>query len=218
VVCFPFLFLSYLLFLTLAFTALTLRLSTLLNEDKFNKGEFDCFRDVICPIPGFFFQKLLDEQKGIDDSIKKGKIQTIRLEILKITGTNLAPKDRNGFSDPFIQAHWEQIPVVVEDAWEEGKKKHKQKPRKGDLSSLLWKSEVKKRTLNPSWDFRDHPVGFDMHAPFSSNFTLLLQVWDADLITKDFLGSVRLAFGKSLSLFPLLQLFTKSFLSSFLSS
>ena len=93
----------------------------------------------------------------------EGKVLTVNL----LGGRNLASKDSNGFSDPYVVAH-----LLDKD----GKQ----------IKSSKTKSKVIKKTLNPQWDSE-----FLRLKASDQVSALELVVWDEDKIGKDeFMGQL----------------------------
>jgi len=105
-----------------------------------------------------------------------------RMRILRIEGINLIAKDASGTSDPYVK-------MIADPAY-----------KKISLGKVLWKSEVKPKTLNPVWDY-SHPSGSKHNknenvvncSKLTWNPILLVQIFDHDRIGfNDFMGEIKI--------------------------
>ena len=94
---------------------------------------------------------------------------SVTFEIIVHEGRNLASKDSNGFSDPYVVCSFKNI----RDA--------KSKPEKK-------KTDFIKKTLNPNWNDQELAFSFNSERTFG-DLELEITVWDKDTLSSDdFMG------------------------------
>lgn len=132
------------------------------NEEHLKKGEFDVYGHYhLQKVHHYFWAELLVKFKSVHDKLVTFK-GNVKYEILEIIGLNLTPKDSNGLSDPFISI-------------------------KDGAGKRLWKSDIKKKNLNPHWDFKHSPIEITTKLDDVEHH-LELAIWDKDLIGQDYMG------------------------------
>ncbi|KAG5642253.1 hypothetical protein DXG03_003354 [Asterophora parasitica] len=93
-----------------------------------------------------------------------GELPLVLLRIQVLSCTDLAAKDRNGFSDPF---------VVV------------------SVLNTRSQTPVARRTLNPTYNARDATWDFPLYLSLADRLGAVeVVVWDKDMVGKDYLGEV----------------------------
>eukprot|EP01102_Stenamoeba_stenopodia_P013301 TRINITY_DN4299_c0_g1_i1.p1 TRINITY_DN4299_c0_g1~~TRINITY_DN4299_c0_g1_i1.p1 ORF type:complete len:366 (+),score=61.64 TRINITY_DN4299_c0_g1_i1:84-1181(+) len=138
------------------------KLASAINEEHLKTGEFDVYSHYhLQQVHHYLWIAPLVKFKSVHQRLLEFK-GDVKYEILEIVGYNLAAKDSNGFSDPFISI-------------------------KDSSGKRLWKSSVQKKTLNPHWDFKNAPIELTTKLN-NEEHHLDVTIWDKDLIGQDYMG------------------------------
>jgi len=153
------------------------------NPDDANDGQED-IEDVVIEEDVTINEELV--RKAANHWLKENEAKSVqishffKLSLTIVSGTNLAPMDRSGTSDPYVKV-FQQCGQT---------KNHTLRTKEINNCKEIYQTDVIKTDLNPFWD-----EACVIHITTKDH--LILQVWDWNLAeSHKYMGTVKLDFGK----------------------